>query len=128
MILAFSTLTLKSFYTRKFDHRHPIKDEVAQMASEPDLGIGGHSTTAASMYTLLVKRRVVNAREMELLLRVPRRGGVRLGLGCGVAGQVEPAASGYVSGVGKNVRSEQQAERPCSPRREGDETLSSEYI
>ncbi|MEP2774638.1 MAG: hypothetical protein ABJQ93_01720, partial [Luteolibacter sp.] len=60
----FSTLTFKSFYTRKFNHRHPIKDEVAQMASEPDLGIGGHSTTAASMYTLLGKRRVVNATKM----------------------------------------------------------------
>ena len=56
-----SAALLKPFYTRPFDLRYPMEDEFAQMAWGADLGLGGHSTTAAPMYTLLDRRRVLSA-------------------------------------------------------------------
>ena len=56
-----STASLKPFYTRPSDLRHPMEDEFAQLAWGADLGLGGLSTTAAPMYTLLDRRRVVSA-------------------------------------------------------------------
>ena len=53
--------SLKPFYTRPSDLRHPTEDEFAQMAWGPDVGFEGQSTTAAPMYTLLDRRRVVSA-------------------------------------------------------------------
>ena len=38
-----------------------MEDEVGQMAWGADLRLGGHSTTAAPMYTLLDRKRVVSA-------------------------------------------------------------------
>ena len=56
-----STASLKPFYTRPSDLRHPMEDEFAQLAWGADLGLGEPSTTAAPMYTLLDRRRVVSA-------------------------------------------------------------------
>ena len=42
-----STASLKPFYTRPSDLRHPMEDEFAQLAWGADLGLGGLSTTAA---------------------------------------------------------------------------------
>ena len=56
-----STASLKPFYTRPSNLRHPMEDEFAQMAWRANLGLGEHSTIAAPMYTLLDRRRVVSA-------------------------------------------------------------------
>ena len=56
-----SDASLKPFYTRPSDLRHAMEDQFAQVAWGADLGLGGHSTTAAPMYTLLDRRRVVGA-------------------------------------------------------------------
>ena len=57
-----STCSLKPFYTRPSDLRHPMEDEFAQMAWGADLGLEQQSPTAAPMYTLLDRRRVVSAK------------------------------------------------------------------
>ena len=56
-----STTSLKPFYVRPADLRHPMEDEFAQMAWGADLGLGADSTTAAPMYTLLDRRRVISS-------------------------------------------------------------------
>ena len=56
-----STASLKPFYPRPSDFRHPMEDEFAQVAWGADLRLGGHSTTAAPTYTLLDRRWVVRS-------------------------------------------------------------------
>ena len=56
-----SMASLKPLYTTPSDLQQPMEDELAQMAWGADLGLGGHSTTAAPMYTLLARRRVASA-------------------------------------------------------------------
>ena len=49
-----STASLKPFYTRPSDLRHPMEDKFAQLAWGADLELGGLSTTAAPMYLSLI--------------------------------------------------------------------------
>ena len=56
-----STASLKPFYPTPSDLRRPMKDEFAQVAWGVDLGLEAHSITAAPMYTLLDRRRVVSS-------------------------------------------------------------------
>ena len=58
----FSTASLKPFYPRSSDLRHPMEDECAHVAWGAGLELEAHfSTTAAPMYTLLDRRRVVSS-------------------------------------------------------------------
>lgn len=56
-----STASLKPFYTRPSDLRHPMEYGFAQMTWGAGLGLGGYSATVSLTYTLLDRRRVVSA-------------------------------------------------------------------
>lgn len=59
-----SVASLKPLYKRPSDLRHSMEDEFAQMACGADLGLGGYSTTATPMYTILDTRRAVSSKGM----------------------------------------------------------------
>lgn len=52
-------MSLKPFYRRSSDLRHPIGDGIAQIAWGADLGLKGDSIAAGPMYTLIYRREVV---------------------------------------------------------------------
>ena len=53
-----SVVSLKPFYRRSSDMRHPIGDEFAQIAWGADLGLKGDSVAAAPMYTLIDRKKM----------------------------------------------------------------------
>ena len=120
-----SAASLKPFYTRPSDVRHPMGDGFAHMTWGADVGLEGYPTPAALMYTLQDRKRVVSATgvaswEYRGRYLVGEASG--LGLGGGVTGQLHSAVVGYVSLVVELVRSQQRAESPRSPRRGGERT------
>ena len=56
-----SMASLQLFYRRSSDLRHPIEDELAQIAWGADFGLRGDSVAAAPMHTLMDRRKMVSA-------------------------------------------------------------------